>query len=485
VPAGDGAKESPVQLYVAPFPKRRAATLRQIDAFLNRKGGRIAFCGHWVQGTHVELQVKAGRRGRRASYKGCAKCDSWDCPRCAKCKASRQAVRLQAALSAAVHEEGCMSYFATLTPPHSRSDRLQDLMKVVRKALKAVLRKLKTRPDFAGYAYAWEVTLGKSGWHPHVHLIVLLHGDAGFNPDVIDGHRVKYEGLNPNQSRLMGPGDLTAAGVPGPAPPVVREIGVAKENLLDALEMRRDDRNRVPSVRRCEDELRVATARAIRLGRWRGDLWQFEYDITSTWCRITGADWRPGCQDIRKARTGNAESNATTSRLVAYLVKVSFELSGAPGKRGQKGNLTPRGILEAAAAGSGAAARAWDEYRAALKGMERLGGIDVLERTFGTKDAGRPEEQETLETIIIGLVKWKIIRGNSLDGMLLKTAVIDVDAARLAVSRWEPEDMAGICIGAVVAAFVRRWGEERSDERFPGDRGDEGVPPRQTASAVG
>jgi hypothetical protein len=90
-------------------------------------------------------------------------------------------VELEAALGFA-REAGASVYLLTLTVPHKRWERCAKVLTGVRLAVRKFnsggrsMKRLLERHGYIGQIRALEVTHGDNGWHPHLHLLLLLDG---------------------------------------------------------------------------------------------------------------------------------------------------------------------------------------------------------------------------------------------------------------------------------------------------------------------
>jgi len=139
---------------------------------------RVATCGKQPCLNHVELR----RKGDRAFFSGVETCGSvWTCPVCAGKIAEARRQEVETVLNG--HKAaGGVVYMATLTLRHHKFQTANDLRKAVADTWKRVQsgkrwKKEKNNLGFVGSIRAMEVTYGKNGWHPHIHVLFLIKND--------------------------------------------------------------------------------------------------------------------------------------------------------------------------------------------------------------------------------------------------------------------------------------------------------------------
>jgi hypothetical protein len=122
--------------------------------------------------------------GGVAHYAGLATCGSiWACPVCsAKIRNARAAEISEA--TAAWDRAGHSVYMVTLTAPHDLGDRLAPLLATIADGFRAVISgrpwiRLRKQLHIVGTIRSVEVTHGRNGWHPHLHVLVYLEHDPG------------------------------------------------------------------------------------------------------------------------------------------------------------------------------------------------------------------------------------------------------------------------------------------------------------------
>ncbi len=130
-----------------------------------------------IPGRSVDVCYAPARSS--AHYAGLQVCASvWHCPVCAAKISERRRVELTAGLLA-TSQPGCVArrvLLVTFTLQHTASDALS-LVLASLKAARARLVSGKAAAGFAakygivGYVRSLEVTYGKNGWHPHLHVL--------------------------------------------------------------------------------------------------------------------------------------------------------------------------------------------------------------------------------------------------------------------------------------------------------------------------
>lgn len=129
-------------------------------------------------------EVRVWRRPTSATYyRGLRVCGLvWACPVCAAKIAERRRAELIEAMDK--HKAtGGAAWLMTLTVPHTREEKAFTLTEKLLKAYRAFGQGKNAwtgiLPGVVGSVRALEVTHGQAnGWHPHLHVLVLLDGDA-------------------------------------------------------------------------------------------------------------------------------------------------------------------------------------------------------------------------------------------------------------------------------------------------------------------
>lgn len=152
------------------------------------RGERVADCQRSLTRLGVDI-VKDVEKGR-TEYSGVLTCDSrWMCPLCAAKITERDRVELQHGM---VLWKCCggVTYLLTFTFPHDVTMQLREGVEKMQRAQalmkgKRAYKKIMAAAGVVGAVKALEVTYGKNGWHPHVHMLVFARaGQEGVLADV-------------------------------------------------------------------------------------------------------------------------------------------------------------------------------------------------------------------------------------------------------------------------------------------------------------
>ena len=142
-------------------------------------GERVAGCLRWLQGGRKTVDILHSAEVQKAHFKGLQTCGSvWADPVCASKITERRRVELTGALAANPQYRVAL---VTLTLRHAAGDRLDavlDPMLAAYRFIKSGRRWKEFVGDvgLVGSIRALEVTLGKNGWHPHLHLLTFQDG---------------------------------------------------------------------------------------------------------------------------------------------------------------------------------------------------------------------------------------------------------------------------------------------------------------------
>jgi hypothetical protein len=117
-------------------------------------------------------------------YSGLASCGSiWACPVCSAKIRNTRAGEISAAV-ASWDLAGNSVYMVTLTMPHDFGMRLAALLPVIADGFRSVISgrawlRIRKTLGIRGTIRSVEITRGINGWHPHLHVLVLIEGDPG------------------------------------------------------------------------------------------------------------------------------------------------------------------------------------------------------------------------------------------------------------------------------------------------------------------
>lgn len=141
---------------------------------------RVAMCLRKVNGSNVE--VYKHKKTSKAFYAGLLVCGSvWVCPVCAAKISERRKLEIKHAFD--MHkEEGGKIAMLTLTFSHKKKDRLKDTIKQFGQATTKFMtgrafNDIRLQMDMIGRIRVYEVTYGKNGFHPHVHIALFYKND--------------------------------------------------------------------------------------------------------------------------------------------------------------------------------------------------------------------------------------------------------------------------------------------------------------------
>jgi len=150
---------------------------------------RVRKCGYVTvggdgggPGLRVSPDPKGG--GNIAGFSGLLTCGSvWACPVCSAKIATRRAEELADVMRFGL-EQGCRASMVTLTMRHHEGQSLKECWKALGKAWAAVTSGKQWRTDcerygLRGWVKAVEVTHGSSGWHAHIHALLIWDDPIG------------------------------------------------------------------------------------------------------------------------------------------------------------------------------------------------------------------------------------------------------------------------------------------------------------------
>lgn len=173
---------------------------------------RVATC-HRLPSSGGFVDIRAGLNGR-AYLGGVQTCGSvWHCPVCAAKVTEARRAEVQA-LGEFVALRGGQLLMLTLTAPHKRHDRLEDLVQAQRVAYRYLVSGknalARIVPGYAGMVRAQELTVGENGWHPHWHTLVVV--SRPLDPDTLAALGARIHARWSKAVATAGLGDVSAAG---------------------------------------------------------------------------------------------------------------------------------------------------------------------------------------------------------------------------------------------------------------------------------
>lgn len=144
--------------------------LRQVQVILDGSDYAVLSCQK-LMGDFAQVM----RSGDDAYIDGVITCKSvWTCPVCCERITCQRLDLLRQAL-----RSGYKTVMVTATLQHNKFDRLEDLLKALKLAVKRLKSgrwwsKYQNRWGVVAYVSSYEITYGQSGWHPHVHMLLFL-----------------------------------------------------------------------------------------------------------------------------------------------------------------------------------------------------------------------------------------------------------------------------------------------------------------------
>ncbi len=162
-----------------------------LQGFTHRKrkktgAERVATCGARRNATPALKRVADG--DGRVKWTGIQTCGSvWSCLACAAKVRARRAMEIDRLAKAHLAAGGSLT-FITFTLPHVATDSLGELMTAVDRAWGNVIKGgawqygIKVDFEVIGQIKAVEATLGRHGWHPHLH-VLFFHDRPTFGAD--------------------------------------------------------------------------------------------------------------------------------------------------------------------------------------------------------------------------------------------------------------------------------------------------------------
>ena len=176
-----GPRLEPHQLRAAEEEKagdrrERRRQLLRMGSAARRLSSRIAvhLCGV-CRSEQVELWAAEGGQARATNLRRCS--SPWECPECAQRIGLRRREELQR-LAERHRAAGGELYHLILTAQHSRGTDLKAMRRQISTAWQRCISgapwlRWKKRHQINGVVRALDVTYGRHGWHPHLHVLLL------------------------------------------------------------------------------------------------------------------------------------------------------------------------------------------------------------------------------------------------------------------------------------------------------------------------
>lgn len=136
---------------------------------------RVRHCGRVPRSNEEGVQLRA--RDGVAGFAGLQHCGSvWADPVCAGRILLHRALEIGAVLGQAVAQGHALA-FVTLTMRHHAGQALALLWSAAQKGWRRCVQGrgwVEVQPLIEGWVRVWDVTVGRNGWHVHVHLVLVL-----------------------------------------------------------------------------------------------------------------------------------------------------------------------------------------------------------------------------------------------------------------------------------------------------------------------
>jgi hypothetical protein len=169
--------------------RRRFKMLRTAAKLLPNE--RIAQCQSAIapEQRAVEIQVDANRPG--AKYHNLVRCDSNSCPHCSAARSEQDRHELSLALAQAI-DHNIFPMLLTFTLSHHAGDSLKSLERGLRTAFDKTFsgrwfQEFKAEWRVVGKITSSETTVGRNGWHPHLHVLLFTELEyAGKWPEAME-----------------------------------------------------------------------------------------------------------------------------------------------------------------------------------------------------------------------------------------------------------------------------------------------------------
>jgi hypothetical protein len=141
-----------------------------------RYAERPAYCQSTMQRDAETVGVLYYADTESAGFRGVVRCGStWACPHCSPIISAKRRAELVGALTDGPYYVALL----TLTLQHTWADPLESLKDALKAAYAAFFngrtwRNLAVEIGYVGRVRGLEVTVGRNGWHPHLHILLVL-----------------------------------------------------------------------------------------------------------------------------------------------------------------------------------------------------------------------------------------------------------------------------------------------------------------------
>lgn len=136
-----------------------------------------------------DVAVYHSHEHHKAFYGNLIQCSSvWACPVCAPKIQARRALEISKALHW-VYSNGYKAIMVTFTQPHTKGDRLKDIIAKHSIAMNKMksgsqFTHFKRRTGYAGQIRGLETTYGSNGWHWHAHELWIVSADCNIENEI-------------------------------------------------------------------------------------------------------------------------------------------------------------------------------------------------------------------------------------------------------------------------------------------------------------
>lgn len=142
---------------------------------------RVRSCRRWSHTSEGQVHVRRTVEGDKVTsgYEGLAKCGSaWSCPMCARTIEARRREEIRHIVQGA-RADGLQIAMLTMTLRHKDGQSLAKLLDVSGKGYRSVMDSRAVRNRLKelgldGYVRVLEINVGRNGWHPHYHVVLLF-----------------------------------------------------------------------------------------------------------------------------------------------------------------------------------------------------------------------------------------------------------------------------------------------------------------------